>query len=82
MSAAIAAGAMIHGDSPASCLRREGAGWKLETDHGSLLADQVLLCTNGYTTSLWATKTSMWLDRPMKTCWSSMWLPSSAAHVI
>jgi len=51
--AAVAAGAVIHGDSPALRLRREGAGWKLETSHGSLIADQVLLCTNGYTSSLW-----------------------------
>ena len=51
--AAMTAGAMIHGDSPASCLRREAAGWKIETADGSLVADQVLLCTNGYTGSLW-----------------------------
>ncbi len=51
--AAMAAGALIHGDSAALCLRREGGRWKLETADGSLVADQVLLCTNGYTASLW-----------------------------
>ena len=52
-TAAMAAGALIHGNSPALRLRRQAAGWKLETSHGSLVADHVLLCTNGYTTSLW-----------------------------
>ena len=51
--AAIAAGALIHGDSPALSLRRDAGGWKLTTSNGSLVADQVLICTNGYTGSLW-----------------------------
>jgi glycine/D-amino acid oxidase-like deaminating enzyme len=49
----MAAGALIHGDSPALSLGRDTRGWRLETSDGSLLADQVLLCTNGYTGSLW-----------------------------
>ncbi|GMQ76516.1 MAG: FAD-binding oxidoreductase [Gammaproteobacteria bacterium] len=51
--AAMAAGAEIHADSPALSLRRDAGGWKLETSNGSLRAQQVLICTNGYTGSLW-----------------------------
>ena len=51
--AAMAAGASIHGDSPALSLRRDSGGWQLETDYGSLVAQQVLICTNGYTGRLW-----------------------------
>lgn len=50
---AIAAGAAIHSDSPAVALAREGRKWKLRTPQGEVLADQVLLCTNGYTDRLW-----------------------------
>ncbi len=51
--AATAAGALIHGDSPALSLRRDAGGWNLTTSNGSLAADQVLVCTNGYTGPLW-----------------------------
>ena len=51
--AALAAGVVIHGDSPALSLTRLADGWKLTTREGSLSAGQVLLCTNGYTDSLW-----------------------------
>jgi glycine/D-amino acid oxidase-like deaminating enzyme len=51
--AAVAAGALVHGDSQALRLRRDERGWVLETADGSLGADEVLLCTNGYTDSLW-----------------------------
>ena len=52
-SAAMEAGALVHGDSPALSLRRDARGWRLASSNGSLLAEQVLICTNGYTDSLW-----------------------------
>jgi len=52
-SAAQAAGARIHGDSPAESLRRDADGWRLATPNGTLAAQQVLICTNAYTGSLW-----------------------------
>ena len=51
--AAMAADAIIHGDSPALSLARHGDGWRLATRDGSLTAGHVLLCTNGYTGPLW-----------------------------
>jgi glycine/D-amino acid oxidase-like deaminating enzyme len=51
--AAIGAGAIVHGDSPALSLGPDSGGWKLATSRGSLFAEQVLICTNGYTGSLW-----------------------------
>ena len=50
---AMAAGASIFSDSPAISLNREGRKWKLRAPQGEILADQVLLCTNGYTDGLW-----------------------------
>lgn len=52
-SAAMGAGALVHGDSPALSLQRDAQGWRLASSNGSLLAEQVLICTNGYTDSLW-----------------------------
>jgi sarcosine oxidase len=51
--AALAAGASVHGDSPVLSLRKAVDAWKLETANGTVSADQVLICTNGYTDSLW-----------------------------
>ena len=50
---AIAAGAVVHGGSRVRGLAREAAGWRVATGSGSVLADTVLLCTNGYTDALW-----------------------------
>lgn len=51
--AAIAAGVAIHGGSPATRLSRDGR-WRVETGAaGCVLADQVILATNGYTDRLW-----------------------------
>jgi glycine/D-amino acid oxidase-like deaminating enzyme len=50
---AAAAGAHIHGDSPARSLERSGEMWRITTPAGSVTADHVLLCTNGYTDHLW-----------------------------
>ncbi|WP_226898604.1 NAD(P)/FAD-dependent oxidoreductase [Mangrovicoccus algicola] len=43
-----AAGAAVHGGSPVTRIRREGAGYRLETPGGSLRAGRLLLATNGY----------------------------------
>lgn len=51
--AARAAGATICGASPVTALARFKDGWRVETPHGAVIADQVLLCTNGYTDGLW-----------------------------
>ena len=51
--AALAAGARIHGGSPALRLKREGGGWRVETPRGSVTAERVLIATNGYTGDLW-----------------------------
>ena len=51
--AAQRAGAMIHVDSPAVSLTRQGAKWRVSTPSGVVEADQVLLAANGYTDGLW-----------------------------
>lgn len=51
--AAQAAGASVHGGSRVTRLRRDGKTWRAETARGSILAEQVLLATNGYTDALW-----------------------------
>jgi glycine/D-amino acid oxidase-like deaminating enzyme len=51
--AAIAAGAAVHGGTPALSLERQGAGWRLRTPGAEILAERVVLATNGYTGGLW-----------------------------
>jgi len=51
--AAIAAGAAVHGETPALSLRREGARWRIETPRAVVHAEKVLLATNGFTGDLW-----------------------------
>ena len=51
--AAIAAGAAVHGETPALSLSREGTGWRIETPRGIVRAEKVLLATNGFTDDLW-----------------------------
>ena len=51
--AAADAGAVIHGSTRATAVRRDGAAWRIETDRGSVRARHLLLCTNGYTDDLW-----------------------------
>ena len=46
-------GARVHGSSPVRSLRRDSAGWRLETPRGALTADKVIIATNGYTDGLW-----------------------------
>lgn len=50
---AIAAGAVIHGSTPALNLERGEGRWTVTTPNGLVAADKVLLCTNGYTDKLW-----------------------------
>ncbi len=51
--AALAAGAAIHGQTPATSLRREGGRWRIETPRAVVRADKVLIATNGFTDDLW-----------------------------
>lgn len=51
--AAIAAGARVHGSSPATSLDRRDGKWRVATPKGAVLADAVVLATNGYTGALW-----------------------------
>ncbi len=50
--AAQRAGAVLHGHSRALHLENTGDGYRITTAKGSLRADRVLLCTNGYTDGL------------------------------
>jgi glycine/D-amino acid oxidase-like deaminating enzyme len=49
---AVAKGIAVHGQSPARTLTRGGGKWYLEVPGGSVTAETVLLCTNGYTGAL------------------------------
>jgi glycine/D-amino acid oxidase-like deaminating enzyme len=51
--AALERGARIHGRSPALSLTRGVKGWRVGTPEGAVLADRVLIATNGYTGDLW-----------------------------
>jgi glycine/D-amino acid oxidase-like deaminating enzyme len=51
--AAQGAGARIHGESPARRIVPDGKSWRVETPQGAVVANQVLLCTNAYTDTLW-----------------------------
>jgi glycine/D-amino acid oxidase-like deaminating enzyme len=51
--AVLAAGAGVHGDTPALSLMREGGAWRIETPRATVRADKVLIATNGFTDDLW-----------------------------
>ncbi|HXV22635.1 MAG TPA: FAD-binding oxidoreductase [Alphaproteobacteria bacterium] len=51
--AALAAGARIHGRSPALKLIQEQKGWRIQTPDGAVTAERVIIATNGYTDDLW-----------------------------
>jgi glycine/D-amino acid oxidase-like deaminating enzyme len=51
--AAIAAGAAIHGRTPATSLRREAGRWRIDTPRAVVRAEKVLIATNGFTDDLW-----------------------------
>ncbi len=50
---AIAKGAAVHGHSRANSVHETGAGWRVVTDGGEVEAEHVILCTNGYTDTVW-----------------------------
>ena len=52
-TAAIKAGAQVHGKTPATHLTRDAAGWRVATPQGAITADSVILATNAYTDRLW-----------------------------
>jgi len=52
-AAAHRAGAAIYVGSPATSLARQGNQWRLATPRGEIIADTVLIGTNGYTDGLW-----------------------------
>ena len=52
-AAAHNAGAAIFVRSPATALGRQGNQWRVATPRGEILADTVLIGTNGYTDALW-----------------------------
>jgi glycine/D-amino acid oxidase-like deaminating enzyme len=52
--AALAAGAVIHGETPATGLERRDGKWIVSTRSGaSVTAEKVVLCTNAYGGELW-----------------------------
>ena len=51
--AAIAAGAVLHAPSRATGVVRDGADWRVSTEHGSLRARRVLFATNAMAGDLW-----------------------------
>jgi glycine/D-amino acid oxidase-like deaminating enzyme len=52
--AAIGAGARLYGGSPAVKLARTASGaWQVKTPNGAVLADRLVIGTNGYTGDLW-----------------------------
>lgn len=53
------AGAAVHGQTPVTGLRRDGDGFEVATDRGTVRARDVIVCTNGYTTG----RESPWLKR-------------------
>ncbi|WP_342644096.1 NAD(P)/FAD-dependent oxidoreductase [Rhodoligotrophos ferricapiens] len=50
---AMKAGARIHGASPALAVERAGPRWAVRTPSGAVLAERLVLATNGYTDGLW-----------------------------
>ncbi|MGO8910167.1 MAG: NAD(P)/FAD-dependent oxidoreductase [Bradyrhizobium sp.] len=51
--AVLAAGAAIHGQTPATSLRREGGRWRIDTPRATVRAEKLLIATNGFTDDLW-----------------------------
>lgn len=51
--AALADGARVHGETPATSLARDGAGWRITTPKGAIRAEKVVLGTAAYTDDLW-----------------------------
>lgn len=47
------AGGMIFTGSPVTSLLREGAGWRVKTPEGAVVADQVLIANNAVASTFW-----------------------------
>jgi glycine/D-amino acid oxidase-like deaminating enzyme len=80
--AGIAAGGRLHANSPAIRLSRTEAGaWRVETPQGAVIADRLVIGTNGYTDDLWPG-----LKRTVVPVWSGITatepLPDSIARQI
>jgi glycine/D-amino acid oxidase-like deaminating enzyme len=52
-AAVVSQGAQIYRNSAARSLERTGSGWRINTIRGSVLADEVIIATDGYTDNLW-----------------------------
>jgi len=50
---AIRAGAVIYTRSPVTQVKPDNGGWSLSSLNSTVKADQLILCTNGYTDKLW-----------------------------
>ncbi|MDX2157356.1 MAG: FAD-binding oxidoreductase [Hyphomicrobiaceae bacterium] len=57
---ATVAGAVVHGETGVTRIRREATGWEVETARGTVRAAHVIVGTNGYTD-----KVDTWLQRRM-----------------
>lgn len=47
------AGAQIYGSTPVRALQRDGSSWRARTATADVVADQVVIATDGYTDELW-----------------------------
>lgn len=82
VQAAVSAGARLHAGSPASKLARTATGgWRVETPQGAVIADRLVIGTNGYTDDLWPK-----LKRTVVPIWSGITatapLPEAVARQI
>ena len=48
-TAALKAGAVVHGGSAVTQIKKTGSHWSVSTDQGAVNAESVVLCTNAYT---------------------------------
>jgi glycine/D-amino acid oxidase-like deaminating enzyme len=54
LQAALSAGAIVHGSTPATRLARQAGKWIIATRSGATVtAERVVICTNAYTGDLW-----------------------------
>jgi glycine/D-amino acid oxidase-like deaminating enzyme len=51
--AAMRHGAMVYGGTRVLRAGKAGTNWRLETTHGTVTAERLILATNGYTDALW-----------------------------
>ncbi len=52
LNAALKAGAQVMGQTPVTAITRTGAGYEVQTPRGTVMARDVAIATNGYTTML------------------------------